>query len=125
LKHGWLLKKGRSFWSKWEKRYFVLESGDAVRSAVLRYFTRNPTDLPFSQWKSIEREDKSIILWDAKNTKAKAGFHYLFTDGTECFKIYHFYRDFRFCVPGSNDASEDRDEWMNLVQDAIKFPSEQ
>lgn len=126
LKHGWLLKKGRSWWSGWEKRYFVLESGDAVRSAVLRYFDQDPSTMPHDQWNQIQREDKAIILWDAKSTKLKTGLHYLFTDGSACFKLYHFYRDYRFCVSGKDypeTASAERDEWMSLVTSAIRFPS--
>jgi hypothetical protein len=126
LKHGWLLKKGRNGWDNWDRRYFVLESGDQVRSAVLRYFDKDPSKTPRSEWSEIEREDKAIILWDAKSTKVKEGTNYGFTDGSACFKLYHFYRDFRLCVPGvdyKSSASAERDEWMTLVQGLIRFPS--
>jgi hypothetical protein len=127
LKKGWLFKKGGSWYDGWDKRFFVIEGGDKARSAILRYFAADPFK-SFDQWSKVEREDKGVILWDAKSTKAKSGPHYGWEDGSECFKLYHFYRDYRLCVPGdfvdpedpSKSVAEHRDEWMQLLDEAIK-----
>jgi hypothetical protein len=129
LKAGWLWKKGRGLFG-WDKRYFVFESGDQVRSAVMRYFLEEPVKTGLGDWSNIEREDKGIVVWDAKSVKAKSGEHYGFKDGSECFKLYHFYRDYRLCVPGHEgitsrelrQVAEDRNEWISLLEEAIRFP---
>jgi len=115
VKSGWLWKKGRGI-NGWDKRFFVLESGDQVRSAVLRYFKKDPS----ANADSDESVGKGIILWDAKGLKVKSGEHYGWKDGEECFKLYHFYRDFRLCVPSDGSPDEqnevkDRDEWMGFL----------
>jgi predicted nucleic acid-binding Zn-ribbon protein len=120
LKAGYLWKKGRN--GGWDMRYFMLESGDDVRSALLRYWTKDPTKL-----KAEEKAGKGVILQDAKGVKAKKGSKYGFKNGEECFKIQHFYRDYRLCVPNATDRSvalgeeksgqEDRlrDEWVEEI----------
>ncbi|CAE7677016.1 unnamed protein product [Symbiodinium sp. CCMP2456] len=118
LKAGWLMKKGRI--GGWDKRYFVLESGDAVRSAVLRYWTDDPTQDPGAD----ERVGKGIILQDAKDVKVKSGASYGFEDGEECFKLYHFYRDYRFCVlTDPSDAkfspAAERDSWVDALEECM------
>jgi hypothetical protein len=112
VKSGWLWKKGRGI-NGWDKRFFVLESGDQVRSAVLRYFKEDPS----TRADSDESAGKGIILWDAKGLKVKSGDHYGWKDGEECFKLYHFYRDFKLCVPSDDSDSvvKIRDEWMDLL----------
>lgn len=115
-KSGWLLKRER-LWRRWRERFFVLEGGDEGRSGVMRY------------WRDIaqdERYNQGIILWDAKGTKLKPGSRYGWRDGTSCFKLYHFYRDYRFCVPpkeGQN-AEEEAKSWQELIQNEIRFPKQ-
>jgi len=115
LKQGWLWKKGR-LTGGWKKRYFVLESGDEVRSAVLRYWTEDPSE-------SEERGHKGIFLKDAKDIKEKdeRKWQYNFKDGEKCFKLYHFYRDFRLCVAigEGTDARTEREQWMKLIKENI------
>lgn len=118
LKSGWLWKKGRV--GGWDKRFFALESGDAVRSAVLRYWEKDPSKIADAE----ERVQKGIILRDAKSVKAKTGNRYGFKNGEECFKIYHFYRDYRLCLSldegqESSTMEDERDEWLSLIQEAI------
>lgn len=128
LKSGWLWKKGRL--GGWEERYVVLESGTKVRSAVLRYWDKDPTKTNDTH----ERTHKGILLRDAKGVKEKDGKHYGRKNGEECFKLYHFYRDYRFCVFWVTSAADDkadelvsrseliereRDEWVKLIEDAI------
>jgi len=130
LKKGWLQKKGDSIFSgldgnTWDKRYFVLEGGDEVRSSVLRYFTKDPIRVAgFSQWKDIQREDKAIILWDAKGIQPGPVDNYGWEDGSLCFQLEHFYRDYKLCVfsdDGSGKSvSEHRDEWMALLEQAVR-----
>jgi len=118
LKSGWLWKKGRNL--GWDKRFFVLESSDQVRSAVLRYFKKDPS----TSADSDESAGKGIILWDAKGLKVKSGEHYGWKDGEECFKLYHFYRDFRLCVPSDGDEVKIRDEWLDLLDVEMKHSKE-
>lgn len=122
LKTGWLWKKGRV--GGWDKRFYVMESGDAVRSAVLRYWREDPTKISNAE----ERAGKGIILRDATGVKVKSGTHYGFENGEECFKLYHFYRDFRFCTVTSEDegvarkggaSTYDRDQWIELLEQSI------
>lgn len=121
LKEGWLWRRAVS--GGWRQRYFVFESGDQVRSAVLRYFTTAPSATNFTL-----EDSKSIILWDAAHLKAKpADVFKSFTtsfDADFCFTFYHFYRNYHFCVPvkGPGRAQEEkkeRDEWMQLIEHAI------
>ena len=116
LKVGWLWRKGR-VWG-WDKHFAVLESADAVRSAVLRFYEDDP-----SSNQEISASAPSIILWDAKGVKAKAGPHYGLKDGELCFKLYHFYTDYRFCVPKDvpRDKSTERAEWMDLLSSSMNF----
>jgi len=128
LKTGWLWKKGRV--NGWDKRFFVLESGDGVRSALLRYFDKDPARFADAD----EREGKGIILHDALRLKEKGGTHYNFKNGEECFKLYHFYRDYRFCVvvkegvedmdvkeasSSADQAAQERDDWLRLLGEQI------
>lgn len=111
---GWLSKQGRV--NGWKKRYFALESGDEVRTAILRYWYADPRTDP----KARERYSKSTIMWDAKNVKHKS---YGWSD-SNCLKIYHFYGKQRYCVPDSEgNAKEKRDSWVSLLKRAIRHPS--
>jgi len=126
VKKGWLLKRGRDF--GWDRRFLVLESGDAVRSAVLRYFSADPeVNSTYQEWKEIQRGEKGIILWDAMKVKAKDAKDYAFEDGSQCFKIYHFYRSYRFCVESDGmdgrAAAAMRDQWVRVIGDTITFPT--
>jgi len=125
LKAGWLLKRGRN--GGWDRRFFVLESGDQVRSAILRYFDADPyKNATYAVWDKIKHDGKDIILWDAETVKTKIAAGYGFYDGTSCFKIYHFYRDYRFCIEGTDPAgaTKARDEWVKLIKQSITFPIE-
>merc|ERR1740121_222188 len=106
----------------WTRRYFVLESGDQVRSGILRYWLSDPN----LDRQAEERFDKSVVLWDAKYTQAKPGAYYDKND-CQCFKLKHFYRTYRFCIQASDvqggDNVAERDDWMNKVQREIRFPS--
>jgi hypothetical protein len=125
LKSGYLEKKGRN--GNWELRYFVLESGDAVRSAVLRYWDSNPAnDDLFAESKAAkESESKLIILQDAVSVK---------TLGYNCFVLSHFYRDYKLCEPKQiKDRNkqilewekekvtsvEERNRWVALIRSNI------
>jgi len=116
LKSGRLWKRER-LWRRWRERFFVLEGGDEGRSGILRY------------WRDIaqdERYNQGIILWDARSTKTKPGSRYGWRDGTECFKLYHFYRDYRFCVPGGagQDMKAEAQSWSDLIGKEIRFPKQ-
>jgi len=117
LMKGWLVKRGGMF-RRWKKRYFVLESGDQVRSAILRYWA----DMP-GPHKDAERVDKPVVLWDAASVKPEPGTKYGWKDGTACFFLQHFYRDFRLCVRGEPNNVALRDQWVNHLKNSIKFPS--
>lgn len=114
LKQGWLYRKGLV--KGWEKRYFVLLSGDEVRSAVLRNFF----DVP--QMGKLQH-GKDIILWDALGVENRAGNAYNWKNGEECFKLVHFYRNYRFCVPVNPskelETAAERDEWVRLLKSTM------
>jgi len=112
-KTGSLWKRER-LWRRWRQRYFVLEGGDSARSGVLRYWRDVSQD---------ERFNQGIILWDAKSIKRKSGGRYGWRDGTECFKLYHFYRDYRLCAEGRNGTTE-VNEWVELIEKEIRFPKQ-
>lgn len=110
-------KKERLF-GRWRTRYFVLESGDDVRSAVLRYWTSDP-----HQPGAAERVDKAIILWDARSVVVETGSKYGLTSGGNCFRLKHFYRQYILCAPiGGSDGESFRDQWVSMIANEIKFP---
>jgi len=120
-KSGWMQKSGRygGWWFGmrkyvWTRRFFVLESGDDVRSGTLRYWEKDPNIAK----RAVERHAKFIILWDAKSVQQVSGSKYR-RRGNECFKLYHFYRDYRFCVEGGNAAAE-RNDWFKKVKSEIR-----
>ena len=108
LKAGWLWRKGETM-ERWKKHFAVLESGDAVRSAVLRFYEDDG-------WNS-KQSAPMIILWDAKDVKEKEARGYGFRQGEKCFKLYHFYADYRFCA----DEYADGAEWMRLLRKTLRF----
>ena len=119
-KAGWLWKKGRVLHG-WHKHFAVLESSDAVRSAVLRFYEDDP-----SNNQNVSASAPSLILWDAKGVKAKEAKKYGFKKGESCFKLYHFYADYRFCVPGdeaTGQASPEREraDWMQLLNSSMIY----
>lgn len=110
---GWLMKRGRN-WG-WDKRYFVLEAGDHVRTGLLRYFLTEPA----GDRRAKERFNKRTILWDADRVIEQDGGKYRWGDGSMCFAIVHFYRWIRLCVPGKGDqasATTVRDEWVRHIR---------
>merc|ERR1719277_1465721 len=48
-----LLYKRERLWRRWRTRYFILESGDDVRSGMMRYWTKDP-----SEEGAVERTEK-------------------------------------------------------------------
>jgi len=116
LKSGWLWKRGRNF--QWQKRFFVLESGDQVRTGLLRYFLADPS----LDRRAEERFDKTTILWDAEKVVKYDGSTYSWSDGSMCLSIVHFYRHIRLCVPGDGDrakATQERDDWFKYLDSQL------
>jgi len=105
LMRGSMAKQGR--WWKWNTRFWILESGDAVRSAVLRYWEKDPA----SDRRTQERVTKKIFVWDAKSVS---------NSGRKCFKLNHFYRSYKLCP--SDKSSSTRDKWVRHLKASIKFP---
>jgi len=105
LVRGMLAKKSR--WWQWQDRYFILEAGDQVRSAVMRYWYKNPEE----DRREPERWEKAIEVWDAKRVEKS---------GNTCIKLVHFYRTFELCVKDNNSGT--RDTWFRHLQDSIKYP---
>jgi len=117
-KSGMMWKRER-LWNKWNQRFFAFESGGAARSAVLRYWRRDPTQ----HTDEPERWNQGIVLWDAQGVKVKSGAGYGWGFGTECFKLNHFYRDYHFCVDASDGGEQARNNWMNLIEKSIVYPN--
>jgi len=112
LKTGWLMKEGRS--QSFDRRFFIFESGDQVKSARLRYFdSSEAVELPTGE----SNPEKDIILWHAKGVKKK-DYPNVAPSGA-CFKLYLDTRDYRFCVVASS-SQQDRDEWVELIQSALR-----
>jgi len=127
---GALVKQSRGY--EWQKRFFVLESGDSARSAKLRYFSAKPTS-------SSERVDKSLALWTAtriekrgyrmedlmtKIDRGRRPLAHAIGDAMfpvtyfPCVKIYAPTKA-RLCVPGDReDALPLRDEWLAALKEA-------
>lgn len=115
---GYLSKRERLWW-RWRQRYFIFEHGDAVRSAQIRYWDKKPDSDG-----AIERGVKAIIVWDARDVYPESGRKYWWRDGSECFRLRHFYRDFRLCVPGTTaNTRAVRDQWVSAIKANIRFPS--
>jgi len=117
VKKGMLWKRER-LWRRWRTRYFILESGDRVRSAVMRYWDKVP-----SEDGAVERGNEAIILWDARAVVAEPGTTYGWRNGEQCFRLQHFYRDFRLCTEAVADAVQQRDDWVSLIAPSITFPA--
>mmetsp|Transcript_95153 Transcript_95153/g.239770 ORF Transcript_95153/g.239770 Transcript_95153/m.239770 type:complete len:711 (-) Transcript_95153:199-2331(-) len=121
---GWLWQQTWGPSASWKRRYFVLESGDAVRSARLRSFKEDPTESGNAQ----EQLDDAITLWDAVGIAKVAG-KYLKREDSSCFLFYHFYRTFRFCAPDNaelaggffSSSAALRDHWVALLKSTFKF----
>jgi len=112
------LVKRERLWRRWRARWFVFENGNQVRSAQMRYWHGHP-----SEPTAIERGVKAIIVWDARSVEPVAG-NYRWKDGSECFRLVHFYRTFHLCVPGSyQNAADIRDSWVEWIKQSIKFPT--
>jgi len=103
LMRGSMAKQGR--WWKWNTRYWILESGTSVRSAVLRYWDSDPNRNRGLK----ERTTKKIFIWDAKT---------VVNSGRNCFVLKHFYRNYKLCP--SNKGS--RNDWVRHLKASIKFP---
>merc|ERR1712018_415828 len=74
LKHGWLWREGL-VWG-WDKRYFILESGNQVRSALLRIFSEDPKGM--AGGRDLELYSNAIVLWDAVGISQMGGDYYGF-----------------------------------------------
>lgn len=121
---GWMQKSGYHIWSFGShRRFFVLESGNGVRSAVLRKWNGPPTG------DGVEHTNKGIIMWDAEEVSVGET-----SDSQACFEIKHYFRGRRtswlssgtthtMCLtreeyPDSNLA-ELRDEWVAKLQPTL------
>jgi len=69
------------------------------------------------EWRSVEREDKGIILWDAKSTKAKTGTHYEAAEGELTFKPHEGKKGIRWfkahiidIMKGDGDSGSGKEE---------------
>lgn len=115
LKSSFLTTPGSGGWfGRDSTEFYVLESGNGVRSANLRIFDDALPD-------GSETRDVGIIMWDAEEVRATE------TNGERaCFEIKHRY-DGRttswerrgitktLCVTSGNKARE-RDEWVSVLQ---------
>jgi len=120
---GWLWTLSHRRSTAWEKMYFMLESGDAVRSATLHQFKKDPSkssNLP-------QQVDTAITLWDAMGV-AKVNGNYLKRENASCFLVYHFFRTFKFCAPedaelygGFSSSAALRDYWVALLKSTFRF----
>merc|ERR1719215_352185 len=103
--------------------FFVLESGNGVRSANLRYYGGDPAD------GAAEHTNKGIIMWDAAEVTGTETSH-----EQACFELKHHYRGrtqswlwrgttYTICItreeyPQGN-INELRDEWVNNLQQTL------
>jgi len=121
LMSGWLQKSGNGWWPSTERRFLVLESGNGVRSANLRYYSEDPAEYPL-----YEYTNKGIIMWDAEEVSAAE------TSSTQaCLELKHRFRGrsdswlrdgttYTICVtrreyPDAN-INELRDQWVSALQ---------
>jgi len=115
----WLTRPGTGWFSGDRRRFYVLESGNGVRTAVLRSFNGALPD-------GSEETNDSINMWDAEEVKATET-----TRERACFEIKHRYegRSSRWqrrgetetiCVMRDDDTSGDmgrtRDQWVSTLQ---------
>eukprot|EP00929_Paragymnodinium_shiwhaense_P007865 TRINITY_DN111784_c0_g1_i1.p1 TRINITY_DN111784_c0_g1~~TRINITY_DN111784_c0_g1_i1.p1 ORF type:complete len:361 (-),score=37.87 TRINITY_DN111784_c0_g1_i1:67-1149(-) len=96
----------------WKTRHFVLESGNAVRSGVLRYFLTN------GRGSFSERVNKTIILRDVEAVeKVQEAEIY-----GKCFKLKHIKREYELCVTRYQrriSPSGERDGWIDALNSQI------
>lgn len=119
LMSGWLTRPGSGGWfSRDERRFYVLESGNGVRSATLRSFDDALPD-------GGEESDTGIIMWDAEEVSASAS-----TGDQACFEIKHRYdgrsaswqrRGTTTTICATRDDSAGnmaglRDQWVSVLQ---------
>merc|ERR1719263_1550653 len=120
---GWLEKSCYRWCWGADRRFFVLESGNGVRSANLRYYGGDPAE------GSAEWTNKGIILWDAEAVSVAETSH-----TQACFELTHHYRGrtqswlrrvttYTICVtreeyPQAN-INELRDQWVNSLQQSL------
>jgi len=114
LKSSFLTTPGRGWIGRDSTQFYVLESGNGVRSANLRVFDGALPD-------GTEGTNDGIIMWDAEEVTATET-----TRERACFEIKHRY-DGRttsweragmtktLCVTSGNKARE-RDEWVSVLQ---------
>jgi len=116
---GWLTRPGNGGWfSRDARRFYVLESGNGVRSATLRSFDGALPD-------GTEETNNGIIMWDAEEVSATET-----TREQACFEIKHRY-DGRstswqrrgttttICATrgdSSGNMASLRDQWVSILQ---------
>jgi len=120
---GWLQKECSRFCFGGERRrFFVLESGNGVRSATLRYYRADPAV------GGTEHTNKAIIMWDAVDVSAGET-----SSARSCFEIGHHYRGrvqswvsdttYKLCVTGEENPEgnhqELRDQWVSTLQNLL------
>jgi len=120
---GWMEKTCYRWCFGKNRRFFVLESGNGVRSAALRYWKGDP------KTNGVERTNKGIELWDAGDVRIAET-----SEKQACFEIHHQYRgritswlrsgtSYTICVlqedyEGQNVA-EIRDMWVENLQQML------
>lgn len=106
------------WFSRDERMYYVLESGNDVRSATLRKFNGALPD----GW---EHTNAGVILWDAEEISATET-----TPDRACFEIKHRYdgRTTRwerrgttttYCIARADGGSSRRDAWVSALQRSL------
>jgi len=114
----WLTRPGTSWWNGDKRRFYVLESGNGVRTSVLRSFDGALPD-------GTEETNLSINMWDAEEVTATET-----TRERACFEIKHRYdgRDNSWQRRGTTeticatrddshgDMARTRDLWVSTLQ---------
>jgi len=121
---GWLQKACSNFCFGGEKRrFFVLESGNGVRSAVLRYFRDDE-----ALHGGTEHTNKALIMWDAEEVSVAET-----SDNRACLEIIHHYRGrvdswesnttYTLCATREeypeDSLPELRDQWVSTLQNLL------
>lgn len=117
---GWLEKDCHHWCFGMDRRFFVLESGNGVRSANLRYFGADPAE------EGTEHTNMGIIMWDAEEVSTGET-----SQVQACLELKHHFRGrtqrwlrrgttYTICVTQeeypNNNINELRDQWVSALQ---------
>jgi len=120
---GWLEKSCYRWCWGTDHRFFVLESGNGVRSASLRYWDDDPAN------SGTEYTNKAMVMWDADEVSVGET-----SRSQACFELKHHYRgrvtswlssgtEYTMCVTRENypdaNLAELRDQWVGAFQPAL------